>query len=332
MYEEFYGFREAPFSLTHDSRFFYHDRSESGPFELLRYGIERGEGFISLYGAAGTGKTSLCRAVLENAPHNIYTAMLTNPFLSEVDLLRAILMDFGVLSHDAPRSTKRITKNDLVAALNTFLLSLMKVNSRAVVVIDEAQSIPIATLEQIRILSNLETSKEKLLQIILVGQPALQNVLARPELRQLNQRISIRHELLPFSLDETTGYMKHRLSKVQEDPSRVIFSPKAIKVIHEYSGGLPALINRIGEHCLIAGATLQKAIIDEKVVAKAVRQMELSKPKKGRAATRKRPRLATAIRVLLLLILVSVLVHLWAPQVEHILLQRWLTIQHRFRR
>src|SRR2546430_17731903 len=132
MYEEFYGFREAPFSLNHDSRFFYQGISDAGPLELLRYGIERGEGFIALYGGVGTGKTTLCRTVIEAAPQSIYSAVLTNPFLSDVDLLRAILLDFGVLSADSPQTNRRITRNDLIAALNTFLLSLMKVNAHAV--------------------------------------------------------------------------------------------------------------------------------------------------------------------------------------------------------
>lgn len=320
MYEEFYGFREAPFSLTHDPRFYYQTTSEKNPFELLRYGIERGEGFIVICGETGTGKTTLCRTVIESVPQNIYTAMLTNPFLAEVDLLRAILQDFGVLSVDAPQGNRRITKNDLIAALNTFLLSLMNLNAHAVIVIDEAQNIPVATLEQIRVLSNLETTKQKLLQIVLVGQPKLKEVLERPALRQLNQRISIRCELLPYTLEETAAYIQHRLSIVAEDPSRRIFSPEAVQCIHEHSGGIPQLINRIGEACLNAGASAQKKIIDNKTAMRAIRQLDLPKRKR-----QKYSKLALAVRIAIVVLVAAFLLMLWAvPHVEQVLIHRWL--------
>ena len=200
MYEEFYGFTETPFSLTPDPKFFFQGETHTHAYDLLKYGIDRGEGFIVVCGDIGTGKTTLCRTVLEAIPKEVYTALILNPFLSETDLLRSILEDFGVLSTGAPKTTQTVTSHDLITILNTFLLSIMQLNGRAVVLIDEAQNLPTGTLEQLRILSNLETAKQKLLQIVLVGQSELKAVLARPDLRQLSQRVSIRCELEPLSI------------------------------------------------------------------------------------------------------------------------------------
>jgi len=220
VYEEFYGLHESPFSLTPDPKFFYHGASHILAYELLRYGISRGEGFIVVYGNIGAGKTTLCRTVLENLQENVYTALLLNPFLSETELLRAILRDFGVIVQDATHPGRPASKDDLIASLNTFLISVMEVGGRGLVVIDEAQNLPIATLEQIRILSNLETNKRKLLQIVLVGQSELKDILARPELRQLAQRVSLRCELAPLSVEETANYISHRIKMASQGPPR----------------------------------------------------------------------------------------------------------------
>lgn len=307
MYEQVYGFKESPFSLTPDPKFFYYGESHIRAFELLRYGIQRGEGFIVVSGDIGTGKTTLCRTVLENIQENVYTAVLLNPFLSETDLLRAILQDFGVMSPLAPAGGQAISKHDLITKLNEFLLSVQGLGSRAMILVDEAQNIPIATLEQIRILSNLETAKEKLLQIVLVGQSELRDVLARPELRQLNQRISIRCELLPLSRRETAEYIRHRLRVASAGPPGVNFTDDAIKVIFNYSGGIPRLINLIGDRCLIAGLAGQSQTIDRRLARQAVENLELSKnPSSSRFVLRPRWWL-NAIRITLALALVVLL-------------------------
>ena len=282
MYEEFYGFTESPFSLTPDPKFFYFGESHIRAYELLRYGIYRGEGFMTLTGDIGTGKTTLWRTVLANAEPNLYTALLLNPFLSEADLLRGILEDFGVASRGVLNDAQPISKNDMLSKLNEFLLSIQVLDAKVMVLIDEAQNLPIPTLEQIRILSNLETEKKKLLQIVLVGQSELKDVLARPELRQLNQRLSIRCELLPLSREETARYIEHRIRVASEDNQvRVTFNKAAIKIIYAYSGGTPRLINLIAERCMIAGLASQARIIDPKIAKEAVHSLELRKVKKS---------------------------------------------------
>ena len=179
MYESYYGFVEKPFSLTPDPKFLYRSPSHAGAFELLQYAIRRREGFVVVTGDIGTGKTTLCRALLEEIDRTTFTALVLNPFLSEEDLLKRILQDFGVISRDdVKRGTlANVTKQELIDALYDFLLGLIPLKASAVLIIDEAQNLPLSVLEQIRILSNLETDKEKLLQIILVGQLNLQPLL-----------------------------------------------------------------------------------------------------------------------------------------------------------
>src|SRR5436190_5197394 len=206
MYEQYYSLIEPPFSLTPDPKYFYRSESQHRAFELLHYAIQRREGFMIVYGDIGTGKTTLCRAVLDALEKNVYTALLLNPFLTELDLLKAILTDFAVA---VPKST---SKQDLLNALNKFLISVLEKDARAVLIIDEAQNIPLATLEQIRIISNIETHNAKLLQIVLVGQLELSDLLAKPELRQLHQRVSIKCELTPLSPEEVSQYIRHLLA------------------------------------------------------------------------------------------------------------------------
>ena len=283
MYEQFYGLSESPFSLTPDPKFFYRGESHVRAYELLRYGLHRGEGFIVVYGDIGTGKTTLCRTVLESLGQNAYTALLLNPFLSETELLRAILRDFGVISPDVLDKNQSVSKDDLIASLNAFLLSIMEVGGRGIVVIDEAQNLPVATLEQIRILSNLETNKQKLLQIVLVGQSELKDILAVPELRQLAQRISIRCELGPLSVDETADYIRHRIKTVSEGTPRPAFTKRAVKLIYRYSGGTPRLINLIADRCLTAGLLLQATDINHRIAKEAIDNLELPNLRSSRA-------------------------------------------------
>jgi general secretion pathway protein A len=312
VYEEFYGLSESPFNLTPDPKFFYRGASHIRAYELLRYGIHRGEGFIVVYGDIGAGKTTLCRTVLENLHQNVYTALLLNPFLSETELLRAILRDFGVTSQDASHKSHSASKDDLIASLNTFLISIMQLEGRGLVVIDEAQNIPVATLEQIRILSNLETNKRKLLQIVLVGQSELKDILARPELRQLAQRVSLRCELLPLSLEETADYISHRIRMASNGPPRAAFTPGAVKVIYNYSNGTPRLINLIADRCLTAGLILQTTVISRRIAKEAVRDLELPKTRRWGAP----------VRAAIILVLVALFVTLlWAGTGT---IQRWL--------
>src|SRR5437773_1620953 len=214
MYEDYYGLTEKPFSLTPDPKYLYRSQSHANAFELLQYAIRRQEGFVVITGDIGTGKTTLCRALLEEIDRTTYTALVLNPFLSEEDLLKRILQDFGVVSREEVKggTLAGVSKQQLIDALYDFLLGLVPLKASAVLIIDEAQNLPLSVLEQIRILSNLETDKEKLLQIILVGQLNLQSLLRSPELRQLDQRVSIRYQLEPLDAESVGGYVAHRLS------------------------------------------------------------------------------------------------------------------------
>ena len=201
MYEQFYGFVQPPFTLTPDPRFLYRSEAHSEAINLLLQAIRRKEGFIVLTGDIGTGKTTTCRTLLEQLDSSTFTSLILNPFLSVEELLRETLLDFGVVSREAVRSGLIATasKHELISTLHEFLLSLMPIHGSAVLIIDEAQHLSPQVLEQIRIISNLETNESKLLQIVLVGQLNLLDSLADAEMRQLDQRISIRATLKPLS-------------------------------------------------------------------------------------------------------------------------------------
>lgn len=275
MYEEFYGFVQSPFTLAPDPRFFYLSESHDEAIKLLLQSVRRKEGFIVLTGDIGTGKTTLCRALLEHTDRRTFTALLLNPFLSEEDLIKAILQDLGVVSrHDERRTGRTRGKQDLIMTLYDFLISLVPLRARVVVIIDEAQNLPLPLLEQIRILSNLETDKEKLLQIILVGQLNLMPLLRSPELRQLDQRISIRYQLKPLSADETTAYIAHRLA-VANGSRSVTFLPKAVQRIYGYSGGIPRLVNLLCDRSLLGAFSAQSARITPDLVDVAAEGLDL---------------------------------------------------------
>ena len=274
MYEQYYGFAENPFSLTPDPKYLYRSESHANAFELLQYALDRREGFVVITGDIGTGKTTLCRALLQQADRKVRSALLLNPFLSEEDLLRTILQDLAVPC-DAQRFAARPpSKQELVNALYDFLLTLVPQGMCAVVIIDEAQNLPLPILEQIRILSNLETDKQKLLQIILVGQLNLIQLLRSPDLRQLDQRVSIRYQLKPLVEEEVTAYVSHRLA-IANGSRRVSFTPKALKLVHGYSAGIPRLINLLCDRSLLGGFSAQTSQIDADLVSTAAEGLDL---------------------------------------------------------
>jgi general secretion pathway protein A len=288
MYEEYYGFTEKPFSLTPDPKYLFKSTSHANAFELLQYAIRRREGFVVITGDIGTGKTTLCRAILEQTDRKTFTALVLNPFLAENDLLRSILQEFGIVSRDEIKRGRLagVTKQELIETLNDFLLSLQSLGARALLIIDEAQNLPLQVLEQIRILSNLETEKEKLLQIVLVGQPNLKEVLRRPELRQLDQRVSIRYDLTPLTADETSAYVQHRLS-VAGGGAVVTFTPKALVRVYRFTAGIPRLINLLCDRALLAGFSAHTNRITVDHVNNAAHTLELD---------RARPALARRVR------------------------------------
>ena len=277
MHEDYFGFAEKPFSLTPDPKYLYRSASHGSAFELLQYAIRRREGFMVITGDIGTGKTTLCRAVLDQLDRRTFTALVLNPFLSEEDLLRVILQDFGVVSRDEIKRGRLagVSKQELIEALNEFLLSLQPIGAGALLIIDEAQNLPLQTLEQIRILSNLETDKEKLLQIVLVGQPNLRDLLKSPALRQLDQRVSIRFELNPLSIDETAAYIGHRLTVA--GGGSVNFSARAISAVFRYSAGIPRLINLLCDRALLGAFAERTNKVTHKIVSSAAGSLELSR-------------------------------------------------------
>ncbi len=279
MHEEYYGFVEKPFSLTPDPKYLYKSESHANAFDLLQYAIRRREGFVVVTGDIGTGKTTLCRAILEQLDRKTFTALVLNPFLSEEDLLRLILQDFGVVSRAEIKRGRLagVSKQELIETLNEFLLSLLPLRAGALLIIDEAQNLPLQVLEQIRILSNLETDKEKLLQIVLVGQLNLKDLLRSPGLRQLDQRVSIRYELKPLTREETSAYVAHRLT-IAGGGAAVSFSPKALDLVHRFTSGIPRLINLVCDRALLGGYSARTNRITPEMVGAAATGLDLAMP------------------------------------------------------
>ncbi len=293
MYLEFYGLKEKPFSLTPDPQFLYLSESHRIAIDSLLYGIEQREGFMVITGDIGTGKTTICRAILNKIGPHVKTAVIFNSFLSEEELLESILLEFGFPS-------KGRTKKERIDALNKLLIHLLTHGKNAVLIIDEAQNLSIPVLEQIRMLSNLETEKEKLLQIILFGQLELEEKLQSPALKQLNQRIAIRHNLRPLNRKETEAYIYQRLM-VAGAQGNIIFSKSALDEIFKFSKGTPRLINLLCERALLAGLVEETFEIDREIVKKA-KVCLLGEEKVGESAPFF-PKWLTPLRTTLLILL-----------------------------
>lgn len=250
-YERFFGFREQPFALTTDPRFHYKSTSHRAAFDELRQGLERGEGFLLLTGHTGMGKTTLSRAVVDSLGGRTFAAIITNPAVADAELLRVVLRDFGVVSRDEMRRGRfeHADAQHLHETLESFLRSLAPLGARAVLVIDEAQGLSPRTLEQLRVLGNMEAGGRRLLQIILSGQRRLETTLAADDLAQLNQRISRRVRLEPMTRDEVEQYIAHRL-QVAGAEAQVGFTSDAIALVHKHSGGVPRVVNLLCDRAL----------------------------------------------------------------------------------
>jgi general secretion pathway protein A len=245
MYQSFYGFTEMPFNITPDPRFLFLTPTHHEALQHLKYGVEQRKGFIVLIGEVGCGKTTLCRRFLnELDPRRYDTALILNPRISESDMLMAILSDLGVKEPGR-------TPHDLVTQINRELLSRIAAGKDIVLVIDEAQNLSFGVLEQLRLLSNLETDQQKLLQIVLMGQPELKRVLARDELRQLRQRILVHYELHALTAEQTGQYIRHRIS-LAGGRGRPDFTPMALRAIHRGTRGIPRLVNNLCDKALLS--------------------------------------------------------------------------------
>jgi general secretion pathway protein A len=323
MYEQYYGFVQPPFTLTPDPRFLYRSESHEEAITLLQLAIRRKEGFIVLTGDIGTGKTTSCRALLEQLDATVFTSLILNPFLSVEELLREVLLDFGVISREGVRTGRIATasKHELISTLHEFLLSLMPIHGSAVLIIDEAQHLTPQVLEQIRIISNLETNESKLLQIVLVGQLNLLEGLAAAEMRQLDQRISIRATLKPLNREEVEAYIAHRLW-VARGSTAVTFEPAALDLVHAYTGGVPRIINLVCDRSLMQSAQMRlnrltPTIIEEAAGSLGLRVPETKRQKrKALAAAAGRWHVAGVAALVLALIVVA---GLWFTPVDQLI-------------
>ncbi len=277
MYERFFDLDDLPFRLTPDPKYLYLSEKHREAYAHLLYGLTEGSGFVAVTGEIGTGKTTLVRALLRESPEDVSVAYVFNPVLTATELLQTINAEFGLPSRSS-------NKKELVSILNEFLLARKAEGGRAVVIVDEAQNLDPMVLEELRLLSNLETETDKLLQIILLGQPELRGILERPELRQLAQRIDLRWHLEPLDREETHAYVRHRLTVAGGDPN--LFEPRALDVIHDHSGGVPRLINVLGHRALLVAYTRGLRRITPTEVSLAAIELEQGRvPLYGRSTT-----------------------------------------------
>ena len=245
MYQSYYGFSEMPFHITPDPKFLYLSPPHLEALQHLKYGVSERKGFILLVGEVGCGKTTLCRKFLsELDPQHYDTALVLNPRLTETQMLKAIHTELG-------ESRLARSKNDLVSQMNEVLLARIAAGREIVLIIDEAQNLSFDVFEQVRLLSNLETDKQKLLQIVLMGQPELKEKIAAEELRQLRQRILVHYELRPFTREEMDAYIQHRLS-LAGGSGRPRFTPWALRHLYKHSRGIPRVINNLCDKSLLA--------------------------------------------------------------------------------
>jgi len=267
MYLEHYGLKEPPFSITPDPRFVFLSERHRDALAHLLFGIGQGGGggFVQLTGEVGTGKTTLSRLLLEQIPESTRVALVLNPRLSSVELLETICEELHLLIEGRRGSVKSLTDT-----LNAYLLDAYAQGLRVVLIVDEAQNLSVEALEQVRLLTNLETDTQKLLQIILLGQPELRELLARPELRQLAQRITARYHLTPLDANETATYLRHRYRVA--GGLHLPFDSAAIRRIHVHSSGVPRLINVIAERALLGGYAHDDTRIDARTVDRAAKE------------------------------------------------------------
>ena len=267
MYLEYYGLTEAPFNLAPNPRFLFYTPKHREAFNHLLYGIYERKGFVQLTGEVGAGKTTLCRALLEQIdPQTFATALILNPVLDAHGLMKAVAMEFGL-------HVKGLDRLETVALINQFLLDQAHQGRECLLIIDEAQDLTDDLLEQVRLLSNLETDTRKLLQIVLMGQPELRDRLNDPRLRQLRQRITVRFHLKSLSRYEVSHYVRHRLA-VSGGKGVPCFTRPALWRIYQYTGGVPRLVNALCDKALLAGYVQQRQKIDFSIIGRAIRELE----------------------------------------------------------
>jgi len=266
MYEDFFGLSDLPFRLTPDPRYLFLSPKHAEALAHLRLGLTESSGFVCITGDIGTGKTTLLRTFLAELGPDVSAAYVFNPALSARELLQRINRELGV-----PTAGSEM---ELIDALNAHLLAQRRAGRLSVVVVDEAQALSVGLLEQLRLLSNLETTTEKLLRLVLVGQPQLRTLLVDPELAQLNQRITLRWHIGPLTLEETAAYMQHRLAVASDGRATHLFTGQAIARVHRYAKGVPRLVNMIAHRSLLAAFVARRREVTAAVVRRAYREIE----------------------------------------------------------
>jgi general secretion pathway protein A len=266
VYLDYYGLSEPPFDITPNPRFLFYSAKHREAYNHLLYGIRERKGFVQLTGEVGAGKTTLCRAMLEQLDANYATALILNPVMSPQEMVKAIALEYGL-------PVNGLDRLEIISVINQFLLQQVEAGKETVLIIDEAQDLTDELLEQIRLLSNLETDNRKLLQIVLMGQPELRDRLNNPTLRQLRQRITVRYHLLPLSRHEVNQYVEHRLHLCGGNgiPS---FTRPALWRVYHYTQGIPRLVNAVCDKALMAGFVQQRGSIDFRLINRAIRELE----------------------------------------------------------
>lgn len=268
MYKEFFGLRANPFNVNPDPRFLFLTRHTEEALACLTYGVQSRKGFVLLTGEVGTGKTTLINKLLEWLRlQQVATAFVFNSRMNVPNFLDYMMADFGIPSDSR-------AKSQILLRLYNWLLDRYRAGETAVLIVDEAQNLADEVLEEIRMLTNLETFTEKLLQIVLVGQPELEQKLKQPHMRQLRQRLTLRAKTYPLTLDETKAYVQQRL-RIAGSNGQPIFSPEALVAIHRYSSGIPRVINLLCEHCLVSAFVDQQKLVGPAVVEIVARDFEL---------------------------------------------------------
>lgn len=299
MYTSFFGFKENPFNLTPDPRYLFLSSYHKEALDHLLYGINERKGFIAITGGIGTGKTTLCRALLSHLDESTRTALVLNAFTSDMELLETINQEFGI--EDAPKSE---TKKGYIDLLNGFLLENFSNGGNAVLLIDEAQNLSRNVLEEIRMLSNLETEREKLIQIVLVGQPELKELLNSYSLKQLNDRIMVRYDLKPLDPGDVKGYIEHRMV-VAGGKGNLAFTKGAIQKIYEYSQGNPRRINAVSDRALLLAYARGKNVIPKEMMGQAIEEIRGARMVEPRRAGWSWRKVASLSALLLTLIVVA---------------------------
>jgi len=268
MFENFFGLREDPFSVNPDPRYLFQTKNTQEALACLTYAVQRRKGFVLLTGEVGTGKTTLLNKLLDWLHgEQLATAFIFNPRLDANQFLEFAMADFGI-------DTDSQTKSQVLLRLNQWLLERYRMSETAMLIVDEAQNLSLEVLEEIRLLTNLETSTEKLLQIVLSGQPELEHMLKQPQLRQLLQRIVLRCKTYPLTLEQTRGYIAERLH-IAGANNEPIFTPEAIELVYRYSQGIPRLINLLCEHALITSFAETQKSISASTIAAVAHEFEL---------------------------------------------------------